>query len=226
MLNALSSTEKSESDDHARKAPPRMPSAVAFSRTLRTAFRIESSDVLGKVRCSSRTKNEPWFAWPAAPSSASERNRSGTNDRSAKYAIIAARWVPRSAKNLRMIAPIEPQYAPLHGCGPGARRPDRDLVPGRARGDRRRGRHRAGDNDRRRGPCGTLRPGGHDAPRGGRRPAPDARPARALAAGGGNARRERLHRAARGRGRRHADHRRDHAPRSHRRARLLRPEAL
>src|SRR5215831_9456058 len=106
MLNALSSTEKSESDDHARNATPKMPSAVAFSRIARTARSRESRDVLGKVRWSSRTKNEPEFAWPAVLRTASERKSNGTNESSAKYAIIAARCVPRSAKNLRAIARI------------------------------------------------------------------------------------------------------------------------
>ena len=77
-----------------------MPSAVAFAWIARTALRIESSDVLGNVFESSRTKNEFSSAWCTSPSSASARKSSGTNDRSAKYAIIAARWVPRSAKNL------------------------------------------------------------------------------------------------------------------------------
>src|SRR6476659_6554606 len=149
MLNALSSTEKSESDDHARNATPRMPSAVAFSRIARTARSSESSDVLGKVRCSSRTKNEPEFAWPAVLSTASDRKSSGTNESSAKDALIAARCVPRSAKNLRAIARIKQQYAPPHGCSPGARRPDRDLLPGRPRRDRRRRGDGGRDDDRR-----------------------------------------------------------------------------
>src|SRR6478672_6380469 len=100
MLNALSSTLKNESDDQSRNAPPTMPSAVAFDWIPRTARRIESSDVLGNVFERWRTKNDPSSAWCKSPSSASERKSSGTNERSAKYAIIAARWVPRSAKNL------------------------------------------------------------------------------------------------------------------------------
>src|SRR4051812_31375817 len=174
MLKALSSTEKSERDDQARNATPRMPSAVAFSRIARTARSSESSDVLGKARCSSRMKNEPEFAWPAVLRTASERKSSGTNESSAKYAIIAARCVPRSAKNLRAIARIKQQYAPPHGCSPGPRRPDRDLVAGRSRRDRRRGGHGARDDDRRRRPRGTLRPGCGDDARGGREPPPDA----------------------------------------------------
>ena len=50
MLNALSSTLKSESDDQSRNAPPTMPSAVGVrpgSRARRV--RIESTDVLGNV---------------------------------------------------------------------------------------------------------------------------------------------------------------------------------
>ena len=45
MLNALSSTEKKESDDHSRKAAPTMPSVAALSWIARTAFRIEVTDV-------------------------------------------------------------------------------------------------------------------------------------------------------------------------------------
>src|SRR2546423_3599248 len=225
MLKALSSTEKSERDDQARNATPRMPSAVAFARIARAARSSESSDVLGKARCSSRMKNEPEFAWPAVLRTASERKSSGTNESSAKYAIIAARCVPRSAKNLRAIARIKQQYAPPHGCSPGPRRPDRDLVAGRSRRDRRRGGHGARDDDRRRRPRGTLRPGCGDDARGGREPPPDAGAARALAARGGDARGQRLRRSTRER-LRPADHRRYDAARSDGRARLLRPEAL
>ena len=49
MLNALSSTLNSESDDQARKSPPTRPSAAAFCWMARTAVRIESTDVLGKT---------------------------------------------------------------------------------------------------------------------------------------------------------------------------------
>src|SRR5712691_5907411 len=100
MLNALSSTLKNESDDQSRNAPPTIPSAVAFAWIARTALRIESTDVRGNVFVSCFTKNDPSSAWCTSPSSASARKSSGTKERSAKYAIIAARWVPRSAKNL------------------------------------------------------------------------------------------------------------------------------
>src|SRR3954451_12292051 len=100
MLNALSSTLKNERDDQSRNAPPTAPSAVAFAWIARTARRIESSDVFGNVFESCRTKNDPSSAWCTSPSSASARKSSGTKERSAKYAIIAARCVPRSAKNL------------------------------------------------------------------------------------------------------------------------------
>src|SRR3954463_5855800 len=105
MLNALSSTEKNESDAQSRNAPPTAPRAAAFDWIARTAWRIESSDVEGNVFSSCRTKNEPSSAWCTSPRSASDRKSSGTNERSAKYAIIAARWVPRSAKNLRTTRP-------------------------------------------------------------------------------------------------------------------------
>src|SRR5581483_10890818 len=140
MLNALSSTLKNESDDQSRNAPPTMPSAAAFAWIARTARRIESSDVLGNVRESSRTKNEPSSAWCTRPRSASDKRSSGTNERSAKYAIIAARCVPRSAKNLRITRPTARQYARRHGRVPGDRRPDRDLPAGAPRRRARLGR--------------------------------------------------------------------------------------
>src|SRR6476620_6754286 len=139
MLNALSSTLKNDSDDQSRNAPPTMPSVVAFAWIPRTARKIESSDVLGNVFESSRTKNEPSSAWLTSPSSASARKSSGTNERSAKYAIIAARWVPRSAKNLLRTRLTGRQYARRHGRGPGDCGSDGDLAAGpRRRRNRRR----------------------------------------------------------------------------------------
>src|SRR3954466_573458 len=144
MLNALSSTEKNESDDQSRNAPPTAPSAAAFDWIARTACRIESSDVDGNVFSSWRTKNEPSSAWCTRPSRASESSSSGTNERSAKYAIIAARCVPRSAKYFRRTGPTTRQYARLDGRGTGDRRSHRDLTPGQARRRDRRRRGAAG----------------------------------------------------------------------------------
>ncbi len=64
-----------------------------------TTFRIVSTELGGNASFSSRTKKSEASARCEKPSSASARNTSGRNDRSAKYAIIAARCVPRSAKN-------------------------------------------------------------------------------------------------------------------------------
>src|SRR3954451_15019020 len=130
MLKALSSTLKNDSDDQSRNAPPTIPSAVAFSWIPRTARRIESSDVFGNVFESWRTKNDPSSAWCTRPRSASERKSNGTKERSAKYAIIAARWVPRSAKNLLRTRLTGRQYARRRGCSPGDRRSDGDLAAG------------------------------------------------------------------------------------------------
>ena len=58
MLKALSSTLKSDSDDQSRNAPPTIPSVAAFAWIAPTERRIESTDVLGNVRWSSRTKND------------------------------------------------------------------------------------------------------------------------------------------------------------------------
>ena len=61
------------------------------------------------------------------------RKSSGTNESSAKYAIIAARWVPRSAKNFAHGRARTGARSMLRrrGRSPGARRPDGDLVAGR-----------------------------------------------------------------------------------------------
>src|SRR5579884_1272635 len=160
MLKALSSTEKNESDDHSRKPPPTAPSAAAFGWIARTARRIESRDVLGNVFSSCRTKNEPSSAWWTRPSSASDSRSRGTNESSAKYAIIAARCVPRSAKNFRRTrAATNRQYARRHGRSPGDRRPDGDLAAGPDRRDRGR-RRRCGRDERRRRGDRALRRGG------------------------------------------------------------------
>src|SRR6266567_201455 len=140
MLKALSRTEKNESDDQSRNAPPTIPSAVAFAWIARTARRIVSTEVLGNVFDSSRTKNELSLAWWTRPSSASARKSSGTNERSAKYAIIAARCVPRSAKNLDSTTLTRREYARADGRVPGDRRFDRDIAPGSVGRRDRRGR--------------------------------------------------------------------------------------
>src|SRR5690242_2234042 len=58
------------------------------------------TDVPGNACLSSLMKKDEASARSARPNSESVMKTSGTNDRSAKYATIAARWVPRSAKNL------------------------------------------------------------------------------------------------------------------------------
>src|SRR5689334_20789446 len=197
MLNALSSTLKNDSDDQSRKPPPTSPRAAAFSWMPRTARRIESTDVLGNVFESSRTKNEFSSAWCTRPRSASARKRSGTNERRAKYAIIAARWVPRSAKNfdrtrLTGLASLLRQYARRHGRGPRDRRPDRDLAAGPRGGGGRRERLARRVERRRRGARAAHRRRG-EAPRRGRRGgSPGRRPDR-----GGHAARKRLRRPRR-----------------------------
>src|SRR4051794_2311642 len=214
MLKALSSTLKNDSDDQSRNAPPTIPSAVAFSWIPRTARRIESSDVFGNVFESWRTKNEPSSAWCTRPRRASERKSNGTKERSAKYAIIAARWVPRSAKNLLRTRLTGRQYARRRGCSSGDQRPDRDLAAGAARrgGRGRRLRHRL--EPRRRGRGRAARRRRKTARRGGASAPPGRRPAR-----GGDARRERVRRS-----RRRAHDRRDDDARADGRPRLLRPE--
>jgi hypothetical protein len=99
MLNADSSALKSESDDQSSAIPPTTPSVAALSCTRWTSERMLLSDVVGNARLSSFTRKSDASARCTRPSKESARNVSGTNDRSAKYASIAARWVPRSAKN-------------------------------------------------------------------------------------------------------------------------------
>src|SRR5579871_2292594 len=99
MLSADSSALKSESDDQRSPTPPTIPSVVAFSCTLRTRWTMLTSDAPGNAFPSSLTKKSPASARCAKPKSASARKMSGTKESSAKYATIAARCVPRSAKN-------------------------------------------------------------------------------------------------------------------------------
>src|SRR5207247_3435206 len=100
MLNADSSTLKSESELQTRNAAPMIPSVAALSCTLRTSVTMSLTGASGSACLSSVTRKLDSSARPVRPSSESARNVSGTNDKSAKYAIIAARCVPRSAKNL------------------------------------------------------------------------------------------------------------------------------
>src|SRR5947207_2434602 len=99
MLNADSSTLKSDSDVHSRNAPPSPASAAALSCTVRTSPTMSSIGASGNVRLISVTTKLDSFARPPRPRTPSVRNVSGTNESSAKYATIAARCVPRSAKN-------------------------------------------------------------------------------------------------------------------------------
>jgi hypothetical protein len=112
MLNADSSTLNSDNDVHRTVAAPIIPIAVALRWIERTARRMLSSEAPGRIRFSSVTKKLPSSAWPARPSSARASSSNGTNESSAKYAIIAERCVPRSAKNfatsVRFLSRIPP----------------------------------------------------------------------------------------------------------------------
>src|SRR5215213_91460 len=112
MLKADSSTLKSESDVHSSAAPPTRPSAAALSCTVCTRLTIWSMGVPGSVFLISLTRNELSSARPVSPSSARDRNVNGTNESSAKYAIIAARCVPRSAKNFDQRSRLRTRIAP------------------------------------------------------------------------------------------------------------------
>src|SRR5712691_1012217 len=122
MLNADSSTLKSDSAVQSRNAPPTMPSVAALSCTSRTSVTMSPTGASGNACLSSVTRKLDSSARPARPSSASARNVSGTKERSAKYAIIAARCVPRSAKNFanraRFLSFNKTEYRAARGCRP------------------------------------------------------------------------------------------------------------
>src|SRR5918992_1266932 len=99
MLNADSRTLKSESAAQNKNAAPTTPSAAALSCTVRTSRVMSSTGASGSAWLISRTRKLDSPARPVNASRESARNVSGTNASSAKYAIIAARCVPRSAKN-------------------------------------------------------------------------------------------------------------------------------
>src|ERR1051326_3710810 len=222
MLNADSRTLNSESDVHSSAAPPTSPSAAALSCTAWTRCTICSIGVPGSARLISLTRKLDSSARPRRPSSDSDRNVSGTNESSAKYAIIAAKWGPRSAKNLRPRSRRLTRtgrnmlYLP-DGRRASTRRSHGDLVadPGRGR-LRRAGRGRRGD----------ARGGPGERARRGRRPSAPARsgpegrlgrapdPARGRDGRGERLRRRRWPDADRG----------DDRTRPHGRARVLRPE--
>src|SRR2546421_396642 len=99
MLNADSSTLKKESDVQRSATPPIAPSVAASFRTALTSSTIRLIGTPGSVFRISSTRKLDSSARPVSPSSESARKVKGTNESNAKYAIIAARCVPRSAKN-------------------------------------------------------------------------------------------------------------------------------
>src|SRR6201981_1523798 len=100
MFSADSSALTNESDDQSRPTAPMIPRAAALFCTWCTSLMMLSSDVPGEACFSWRRKKADAAARCARPKRESARKTRGTNERSAKYATIAARWVPRSAKNL------------------------------------------------------------------------------------------------------------------------------
>src|SRR5919198_6515545 len=99
MLNADSSTLKNESEVQRSAAPPMIPSVAAFRRTEFTRLTIRTIGTPGSACLICRTRNVDSSARPVRPRSDRARKVSGTKLSSAKYATIAARCVPRSAKN-------------------------------------------------------------------------------------------------------------------------------
>ena len=165
MLNALSSTLKSESDDQSRNAPPTIPSAAALCLDRSHRVRIESSEVLGNVRWSSRTKNESGVGVVRGPSRASER-KSERHEREQREVRDHRREVRAAVgEELPQDRSHGRQYAQRHGCRSGSRRSHRDLArrslqvgdprPGRVDSgrDRTRCRPRRAVRRRRAGGC-------------------------------------------------------------------------
>src|SRR3954453_15006736 len=110
------------------------------------------SDVVGKARDISFTRKSDASARWTRPRRESAKKVRGTKDRRAKYATIAARWVPRSAKNFattvrlrRRTGPVSQAVSlPLHGPRSGTCRSHRDLVADPGRRALRRERSRSG----------------------------------------------------------------------------------
>ena len=91
MFMADSSTLKSESEAQMSAAPPTIPSVVACCRIASTACTMLATELFGNARFSSWTRKLASSGRPESPSNDTIRNRRGTNESSAKYAIIAAR---------------------------------------------------------------------------------------------------------------------------------------
>ena len=104
MLKADSSDENSDSELQRSATAPTTESVVAFRCTASTTLTIDSTDWSGKTSSRYETRALDEFAWSRNPSSESARKMSGTNEASAKYATIAARWVPRSTKKRSKVA--------------------------------------------------------------------------------------------------------------------------
>src|SRR5919206_1297274 len=99
MLNADSRTLKNESEVQRSAAPPMMPRVAALWRTEFTRLTMREIGTPGSACLIWRTRKVDSSARPLKPSRDRARKVSGTNESSAKYATIAARCVPRSAKN-------------------------------------------------------------------------------------------------------------------------------
>ena len=138
----LEHAEERQRRPEQERARRRSPSAAALSWSVWTSLRMRRRPSCRGTRgCSSVTRKLDSSARSAKPSSASARKSSGTNESSAKYAIIAARCVPRSAKNFatsfRLRSRTSDSIARVgfeaDGRRAGTRRPDRDLVADRGR---------------------------------------------------------------------------------------------
>ena len=83
-----------------------MLSVPALRWIARTTETICSTDWPGKMSSRYETRALEASTCPISPSPASAKKTSGTNESSAKYATIAARWVPRSRKKWENADPI------------------------------------------------------------------------------------------------------------------------
>ena len=130
MLNALSRTEKNDSDDQSRNAPPTGPSAAAFDWIARTARRIESSDVLGNVFVE-LADEERVLVRLVDEAEQREREEEQRHEREEREVRDHRRQMrPPVGEELPTTAPTVRQYARRRGRSSGHRRSDRDLAAG------------------------------------------------------------------------------------------------
>ena len=135
MLNADSSTLKSESDDQSRKAAPTIPSEVALRWIVRIASTMLETEALGKIFWSSVDEVARLVDAAREARAARARGRGAGRTRAAR----SRRSSPRGAcPGRRRTSRRSRGYALVVACAADGRRasaigPDRDLVADRGR---------------------------------------------------------------------------------------------